>query len=104
MRKIIARDREEFHDLQIVRLGFRDLVPTFETPPSTKVAASLEKTRDTCRRYRHRHRPEANLGTISISSTRFSALNRSLSSSCTSSKIIVHPRALTFLRVQRNAK
>lgn len=46
---LIARDCKEFHDSQTVRLSFRDsFVPTFETP-STKVAASLEKIRDTYR-------------------------------------------------------
>lgn len=66
-------DRKEFHDLQIVRLSFRDLVPTFETPPrSTKVAASLEKTRNTCRTLSSSSSSSSlsHLGSISINSPR----------------------------------
>lgn len=106
-REYIAR--EEFHDLQIVRLGFRDLVPTFETPPwCTKVAASLEKIRDTYRTL------SSSSSSPSLSSSRSAELSRpssklsaldpnnpSLASNCTSKKTF-SIRPTNFLEVQRD--
>lgn len=81
-RRIAARNCEEFHDLQIVRPGFQDLMPTFERSPRAR------------KWLRHSRKSEILIG-------RRRRCRRSLSSSSSSSRHGTNYCRLEIVRLSR---